>query len=107
MNREKSLIEESRVTQYAKVDLAFEKLERTESISFERTTTEEHERRKKEIAEDISTGLIGNLSPEDRLEVFNIVRSRLEKALKSQVEEMSERLENEMAYFDAIQEIIY
>lgn len=90
-----------------RVNMAFEQLIRVPSVDFSRPTTEEDEKRKYEIADNIATELIANLSPEDRLDVFNNVRSRLESALKSQVEDMAYKLENETKYFENLKNIIY
>ena len=80
-------LDQERPVSTFKVDMAFEQINRPKNFAFDRTTTEEHEKRKHEIADNIATELIANLSPEDRFDVFNNVRSRLENVLKSQVEE--------------------
>lgn len=90
-----------------RVNMAFEQLNRVPSVNFDRPTTEEHEKRKAEIADNTANELIANLSPEDRLDVFNNIRSRLENALKLQVEDMAYRLESETKYFENLKNIIY
>ena len=100
-------LEQERPLSTFKLDMAFEQIDKPKSFAFDRPTTEEHEKRKREIADNIATELIANLSPEDRFDVFNYVRSRLENALKSQVEEMAYKLESEGKYFEALRNLIY
>lgn len=100
-------VEQERLMPTIKLDMAFEQINRPKSVNFDRPTTEEHEKRKHEIANDISDSLISNLSPEDRFDVFNNVRSRLESALKSQVEEMAYKLESDSKYFEGLRNLIY
>ena len=100
-------LEQERPVSTFKVDMAFEQINRPKNLAFDRPTTEEHEKRKHEIADNIATELISNLSPEDRLDVFSNVRSRLENALKSQVEDMACKLESDVKYFEALRNLIY
>jgi hypothetical protein len=100
-------VEQERLMPTIKLDMAFEQINRPKSVIFDRPTTEEHEKRKHEIANDISDSLIANLSPEDRFDVFNNIRSRLESALKSQVEEMAYRLQSDSKYFEGLKNLIY
>ncbi len=100
-------LEQERPLSTFKIDMAFEQVNRPKSFAFDRPTTEEHEKIKHEIADSIANELIANLSPEDRFDVFNNVRSRLENALKSQVEEMAYKLESEGKYFEALRNLIY
>ena len=88
-------------------EMAFESLNRPKNIDFSRQTTEEHEKLKDEIAEDMSKTLIQNFSPEDRLDVFIKVRRNLERSLTENINEMANRLEHEVEYFEKLKQIIY
>jgi hypothetical protein len=88
-------------------EMAFESLNRPKNIDFSRPTTEEHEKQKDQIAEDMSKTLIQNFSPEDRLDVFIKVRRNLERSLTKTVNEMANKLEYEVEYFEKLKKIIY
>ena len=100
------LEQESPVSTF-KLDMAFEQINRPKNFAFDRPTTEEHEKRKHEIADNIATELIANLSPEDRFDVFNQVRTQLEIALKEQAEEMAYKIESDSKYFELLRNLIY
>ena len=88
-------------------EMAFESLNRPKNIDFSRETTEEHEKQKDKFSDDISNGLIQNFSPEDRLDVFIKVRRNLERSLTKTVNEMANKLEYEVEYFEKLKKIIY
>ena len=76
-------------------------------VIFERPTTEEHEKKKMDIALQFSKEMINTFSPEDRFDIFNDIRKEFEKALRQQCEEMAYRLESETKYFDGLKSLIY
>ena len=74
---------------------------------FDRPTTEEYEKKKKDFSMSVSKELIGGFSAEDRFDIFNDIRRELEKALRSQVEDMAYRLKTDNEYFEGLKNLIY
>ena len=74
---------------------------------FERPTTEEHEKKKKEFALSVSKELISQFTPEDRFDIFNEVRRELETSLRQTVEEMAYELDGKSKYFEGLKNLIY
>lgn len=74
---------------------------------FDRPTTEEHEKKKKEFAYQVSQEMIKAFTPEDRFDIFNEVRRELEKALRQTVEEMAYELDGKSKYFEGLKGLIY
>ena len=74
---------------------------------FDRPTTEEYEKKKKEFAYQVSQEMITAFTPEDRFDIFNEVRRELEKALRQTVEEMAYELDDKSKYFEGLKGLIY
>jgi hypothetical protein len=90
-----------------KIDMAFEQVNRPKRQIMDRPTTEEHEAKKKDFASQVSKELINAFTPEDRFDIFNEIRSNLEKALKEQAEQMAYKIESDVKYFELIKNLIY
>jgi hypothetical protein len=90
-----------------KIDMAFEQVKRPKRQIIDRTTTEEYESKKREFVEHFAKELIHAFSPEDRFDVLNEVRSRLEITLKQQAEELSCKIYDDLKYFELLKNLIY
>jgi hypothetical protein len=93
MYTEKS--EQERPIETINVPMAIDNKKEYQRQIFDRPTTEEHEKTKKEFSTSVSKELIGSFSAEDRFDIFNDIRRELEKALRSQVEDMAYRLKTD------------
>lgn len=105
MYTEKS--EQERILPTIKVDMAIDNKKEYQRQIFDRPTTEEHEKKKKDFAMSVSKELINSFTPEDRFDIFNDIRRELEKALRVQVEDMAYRLKTDNEYFEGLKNLIY
>jgi hypothetical protein len=88
--------------------MAIDRIDRPDN--FERVatpTTEEHEKKKKELALKFSKELIDNFTPEDRFDIFNDVRRELETHLRGECEDMFNDLNRQKERFELLTNIIY
>lgn len=90
-----------------KVDMAIDNKKEYQRQIFDRPTTEEHEKKKKDFAMTVSKEFINSFSAEDRFDIFNDIRRELEKALRVQVEDMAYRLKTDNEYFEGLKNLIY
>lgn len=74
---------------------------------FNRATTEEHEKAKLTFANSIAKDIITEYSPEDRADVFNMIRRSLEEDLRNKVNSLANQLEADSAYFEALKNLVY
>jgi len=105
MHTEKS--EQERPIDAINVSMAIDNKKEYQRQIFDRPTTEEHEKKKKEFSISVSKELINSFSAEDRFDIFNDIRRELEKALRSQVEDMAYRLRTDNEYFEGLKNLIY
>ena len=93
--------------QAIRIDMAFEQVNRPKRQIMDRPTTEEHEAKKKDFASQVSKELINSFSPEDRFDIFNEIRSNLERELKTEAENLAYKLDSESKYLDLLKNLIY
>ena len=89
------------------INMAFEQVNRPKRQIIDRPTTEEHEKKKIELANHFSKELINAFTPEDRFDIFNQVRRQLEIALKEQAEETAYKIESDSKYLELLRDLIY
>jgi hypothetical protein len=87
--------------------LAFEDLVKPTRRLITEAINEENEKRKREVAFEISSGLINGFNPEDRFDIFSEVRSNLEAALKEKAYDLHSKIETDVAYLDMLKNLIY